>query len=188
MAPPKRHIKQPVIIEEIIGEVVAATSAARVAAGGSAVHYEHGPWAEIEATLQSMTNSAGLFMPDGVTPVPKKYPLICLIQDFPEDIGGTDYYGIATLPIILIATITDNKFKSAKRLTETFKPILLPIYEEFLYQLTASRHINAGSVKQLPHRKWNRMFWGKQKAGTALNDFVDAIEINNLKLTLFQKC
>lgn len=169
-------MKQPVIIEEIIGQVVDKVSTKLE----MDVRYLFGPASEIEDTLLEITKAQGF------TEEPlKKYPLIVLFTDIPETFGTADgYYGKVTIPSIAIACITDNNLKAMQRLEQNFKPILIPIFEEFKRQLARNSSFIVGAPQNIKMKKWNRYFWGKQKFGTKLNDFVDAIEIQNLELTL----
>lgn len=168
---------QSVIIPDIFAQVVTKTAEL----SGIDVKYMHGVWPEIESNLIEATRQQAN---DGVT---KKYPLIALLHDFPVK-RGNEYYGVATFPTILIATITDNKFKADKRYTETFKPILYPLYEAFLSAIANNKNIVESDRSNIQHTAWDRLFWGREKLGTQLNDYVDAIEIQNLTLTFQQFC
>lgn len=168
---------QSVIIPDIFAQVVTKTAEL----SGIDVKYMHGVPEEIEANLIEATRQQAN---DGVT---KKYPLIILFHDFPVN-RGNEYYGKAVFPKIIIATMTDNKFKSDKRYNETFKPILYPLYEAFLSAIANNKNIVESDRSNIQHTAWDRLFWGTKPAGTGLNDYVDAIEIQNLQLTFQQFC
>jgi hypothetical protein len=180
--------KQAVILVDILRDVVAATQAAyRVQKGDNnlTVTYMHGPIEEIEANLIEIAGAKGL---PGYTG-PSKYPLIAVVQDFPEDRPGPGgYYSQTTLPIVIIATLTDNKYKAEKRYTETFVPTLYPLYELFLQSLARDGRLAQNDPTEIPHRKFDRLYYGRAKFGTQLADYVDAIEIQNLRLTVRQFC
>lgn len=169
--------KEPVIIEDEIKEVAEKTATSLALA----INFMFGPAPEIENNLIEMTKAQGLPGQETL----KKYPLIILFTDVPEDLGNANgYYGTVTIPSLVIACISDNKLKAPQRLEQNFKPILIPIFEELKRQLARHSAFIVGSPENLRMKKWNRYFWGKQKFGTTLNDYVDAIEIQNLVLTL----
>ncbi len=119
----------------------------------------------------------------------KKWPLVILLCDIPETIGGRDaaqgQYQYANLNII-IATSTVNTFKQPERLEKNFKPILYPIYYEVIDAIYRSKYTSFYNKAELTHTKTDRYFWGTEniygnKANTA-NDYIDAIEIKNLRV------
>jgi hypothetical protein len=177
----------PLFIVDIIGEVVAAVDAVLYATLNKHILYEYGRSIQILQKLQSLN--------DGITSTTKgsKYPLFALFQDFPEDsAGGSGYYCTVRFPKISIATLTNSTDPPPIRYTQTFKPILYPIYEEFLRQLVRHKNIVGNDPAAISHIKWDRP--GTQpegdKMGSNFNDYVDAIEIQNLQLTFKQikKC
>jgi hypothetical protein len=174
-------MKSNTIIVDIFESVVEKVTAAY----GSNVRYMYGPVEEIEANLVNLTRAKGL--PN--SNVEDKYPLIALFQDFPEKRGDANgYYADVTIPIILIATLTDNKYKAPERYEHSFKPILYPIYKLFLQEMAKSGKIIGNDPDSFDHTKFDRLYYGRKTVGTALNDYVDAIEINNLRITVAQSC
>ena len=117
-----------------------------------------------------------------------RFPLLAVVQDFKEttnDKGSIE----ATLNII-IANITDANFRADERYEYSFKPYLYPIYLEFLYQLSKSGSFVIASADRIEHDKYDRVFWGRQEIYGEQNPFtdaIDAIEIQNLRLTLSKK-
>ena len=144
------------------------------------IHFEHGHPKEIIETLVQMDQS-----PEDRY---KKYPLVMLFQDFGEDFSDKpgSYLVNATLQIV-IAFHTDKDLKAAERYSNTFKPVLYPIYDELKNQINAHKLIVSQSAKQIKHRKFDRLYWGREGLyGTSagiLNDYIDAIEVQNLQLT-----
>lgn len=149
------------------------------------IQYMHGHPLEIIQTLQQKDKGeVGRF---------EKYPLIALFQDFPEDSIATNI-GIdeeATLHFI-IAKGTKKDYKANERYEHNFIPFLYPIYEEFLRQIVAEKQFNVYSVKRLPRQKWDRLYWGSSglygNEGNVFNDYLDCIEIKNLKIKLIERC
>lgn len=173
--------KQPVIIVDILNDVIDRVNAMRV----TPVKFMYGPWREIEANLVEIAGAYELL--GGNTT--GAYPLIAVIQDFPENregLGG--YYADVTLPFVIIATLTDNTYKAPQRYSHTFKPVLYPIYSQFMDALARESRIIGNDPGMFQHTKYDRLYYGKETLGTAVSDYVDAIELNNLKLTVAQSC
>lgn len=118
----------------------------------------------------------------------KKYPLVYLVRDF-EEVRGREagIYCSVSLRVIIIHQ-TQQTYKIKDRETRVFKPVLYPIYNEFMRQLSLHPMINQSGVENIRHIKIDRAYWGQnqQQASNkvALNDYVDAIEIRNLELKI----
>jgi hypothetical protein len=183
MIPPKPFV-------EIMQDIVTATSDKLIAQLQEvnpkivALNYQYGHLKEIIQTMQE-DEKAPTFRP-------KKYPLVALMMDFPEEKGNAGgYFGKVTVQMV-IAHISDPRLKAKQRYAATFKPILLPIYYELLEQIHSSLAIVTMSVKQIQHTKYDRPYWGSNglsdTAGNVFNDVIDAIEIQNLQLTINNNC
>lgn len=173
----------PLYIVDIIGEVVAATDAALYASLGKHILYEYGRSIQILRQLQKLNES--------ITQKENKYPLFALFQPFPED--DSAYYATVKFPKISIAALTQNTDSVATRYTKTFKPLLYPIYQEFLRQLCKHKNIVASDPGAILHKHWDvpgSDQTTEQVKGTNFNDIVDAIIIQDLQLTFKQvkKC
>lgn len=178
----------PVYIVDLIGDVVAKVSTQLLSTlqvidpNIQAVQYDYGHPLEIVETLRQK---------DEVEEFHKeKYPLIALFQDFEEDrTKDPDIYAGTRLNII-IANHTSVEYKSKDRYTYNFKPILYPIYLEFLKQLGDSGYFQIVGTK-VPHTKIDRVYWGRQglynNSGNVFNDYLDCIEIKNLQLNINSK-
>lgn len=142
------------------------------------VHFEHGHLAEVVETLRQKNAVEEERY--------KKYPLIALIHDFPENVTGAP--GVQSEPELrlIIVNSTEPTYKAKQRLELNFKPILYPIYKELLEQFRKSPVFMGYNVP--PHKKTDRLYWGREKLiGTAANifeDWVDCIELQNLKTKL----
>jgi len=174
----------PLYIVDIIGEVVAATDAALYASLNKHILYEYGRSIQILQQLVKLNQS--------ITQKDNKYPLFALFQPFPEDSGG-GYYTTVKFPKISIAALTQNVDPVATRYNKTFKPLLYPIYQEFLRQLCRHKNIVANDPGAIPHKHWDvpgSDQTTEQVKGTNFNDIVDAIIIQDLQLTFKQvkKC
>lgn len=119
----------------------------------------------------------------------KKYPIIALFQDFTETLGEHQATQSAVEDLnIVIATNTSQTYTSEQRYTNTFKPVLYPLYNlliKHIENIKWFRNIDPGLV---PHQKIDRLFWGRSglygNEGNVFNDHIDAIEIRNLSLEL----
>lgn len=109
----------------------------------------------------------------------QKYPLIALIQDIQEthssDLGITYSFS----PRIVILSTTDKNYTEQERYTNVFKPILYPIYEEFIEQVHGYYHFVFESYPA--YEKYDRVYWGTSNIfgneATMFNDYLDGIEL-----------
>lgn len=191
---------QPVYIVDIIGKCVQAVTAkvlvqiqaAELAALGqtgiTTINYQYGHFRELIVTLGQWDTDPTLRV--------QKYPMIYLVQDFVEHRGkGAGVYADLNLQVIICHQTADD-YKITDRYANVFKPVLYPIYLEFMNQLAKSPMTFPASADLIPHDKWDRSFWGTSKVvgagGTdrsVLNDFVDAIDIQNLQIKIdYQPC
>lgn len=143
------------------------------------IRYEHGHPLELIETMRERSQS-----PTGKFDM---WPCIMLFTDFDETapVRPISYRQTVMLQIV-IAYCTSPSMKAAERDTEVFTPILRPIYEEFITQIYKSTFFVVYSRKQIQHKKIDRYYWGKTglygNAGNTFNDYIDAIEIQNLTL------
>lgn len=188
----------PVYPVDIIGEIVASVQADVLltiqtnetnAIGSTLIqnlNYQYGPVEELLETLSQMDkdpNSQKL-----------KYPLVWLILDMKERRGRTvGFYAEAPMRIV-IAHQTNQNFKTTERYEKVFKPVLYPIYYNFLEKASQHRLLNNSVPELIIHDKIDHVFWGTQEAGggkskISLSDFLDAIELDNMLLDiLFDNC
>lgn len=161
-------------IVDIIGEVVAAVDAVLFPSLNKHILYEYGRSSQILKEVIKLGNNKD-----------PKYPLFALFQDFPEN-TDTFYYCKVRFPKILIANFTDNNWPNPKKYELNFKPVLYPIYNEFLKQLPRNKNIVG---VDFTHLKWDRP--GTQPAADPklqgnFSDFLDGIELQNLDVTFKQ--
>lgn len=168
---------KPVYIVEEMAAVVAKV-ATKLA---TPVYYMYGHPLEIVGRLQEKANST--------TMKATAFPLVCLFTDIPEDNGdNVGFYAKDRLNIV-ICTSTTQTYTSEERTANTFKPILYPIKVELLKQITAYPNFTVNG--ELKFRSWDRYFWGRQglygSVANPFNDYIDAIEIQNLQITIKNK-
>lgn len=122
----------------------------------------------------------------------KKYPLIILAMDTPEEnFGKMIHYDLT----IAIVDYTKPEYLTEERYTNVFKPILYPLYESFFVELRKSGLFCWPNIGRKPmHTKTDRPYWGVayNKAGVnvekVFSDPLDAIEITKLKINQNIKC
>lgn len=170
----------PVIVDKI-GLIVINTAKA-LYTDAAAINYMHGHPLEITWSLTKMTQNP--------TASAGKYPLIALFQDFEEVMDG-DFLRLRLN--LIIATLTEKTLLSSERYARSFIPTLYPIYDRFIYDLSRSGFFQESSVRDIKHTKIDRLFWGRNglygNEGNVFNDFIDCIELKDLKLSYkLKKC
>jgi len=117
-----------------------------------------------------------------------KYPLVFLELPFQEN------YTVDR-PVIYEASInlyilnrTSLEINATRRYDDVFKPVLYPIFEQFINQLRLSNSFAFDDMrKTLSFNKTDVMYWGEGSKNLG-NDIVDCIEISNLKLKVIKNC
>ncbi len=185
----------PVYIDDIIGGVVTAVQNSiltqikaneTAALGGTKIQKIRYSKSSYNELLENLAQADG-------SPEERfnKYPLIHLVQDVVVDRGSeVGVYGTASLNIVFIHQ-TEQTYKIEDRDEKVFKPVLWPMYYDFLAQLYNSGWVVFNDVGEYRHQVIKRAFWGNRKLKAAgemiLNDFVDAIEVRNLNLKFYFK-
>ena len=192
-------LQKPVRVKDVIGyavglvqtEILATIQANEIAANGTtsinALNYQYGHIYELLQTLAQMdqdpSGAAGRI----------KYPCVYLLMDIREQRGRQPgIYSEVNLDIVIMHQ-TDPTYKAADRYEHVFEPVLEPIYYSLIKQLCTIPQTEQGNQDMLTHDKWDRLFWGTSSiggnTGLAVNDYVDAIELQNLDLKLnYQPC
>jgi len=146
------------------------------------IHYHHGHPIEIDETLIQAANGTGSKF--------KRFPLIALFQPFTETMSTDGFYSDDVYHLI-IARGTEAEYKASKRYEVNFKPILYPIYFQFMEQIRLSKYFEIVSGDSFPHVKIDMPFYGKKgdygSIANIFSDKVDCIDIENLKLRVKTK-
>lgn len=143
--------------------------------------YQWGRRAEIAAILAAMDKQ--------VDRKNQKYPVVALILDTDEKVEALTQWDLT----IVIATISKTTLTSKERYDTTIRPILVPLYEQFLQALKRSGLFSwTGSTQHYPpHVRTIRPYWGTPSAEKndrlILEDPLDAIEITDLKINSTNK-
>lgn len=176
-------------ISDAFKSIVAATEAAIIADNSldwgvlpKKVYFMHGHPKEIVNVLQAYTNS-----PEKKN---EKYPLVALFRDIREDIEN-QRFGLGTTfkCRFVICTLTSPTLRADDREQQNFKPILIPIFEEIIKQISKSKLFGMPNIKDMKIVKYDRYFWGSEQVEkNKLNDYIDAVEVESISLTLKNIC
>jgi hypothetical protein len=170
----------PVYIVDEIAAVVAKVNTALTSAsfGYGPVYYMYGHPKEISNRLQQLTDSP--------TEAHKKFPLVILFTDITIEIGAEGFYG-ATKLRMLVCNITEANYISEQRTELNFKPIIHPIKDELIKQL--SLHKQFTYEGELQYKETDMYFYGSQiNNNNVFNDRVDGTELKDITLNIKLKC
>ena len=146
-----------------------------------AIRYDFGTVEEINQRLIAFGNG---------TEEAKKYPLCWLVCNFAETDNGVIGTDKELSINIILAKFTMPEYSTAERYEVSFNPILTPIYVELMKQIAL--HTAFTDAQRPKHTKTNEAYWGRDgvlgaKGQNILVDYIDAILITNLQLTLKTK-
>lgn len=121
----------------------------------------------------------------------QKYPLIALVVSPPPPVLVTGDVSQFLLNILILAS-TNKGYNAQERMENVFKPVLYPLYEDFLLKLKRSGlFMWEGNQYRPSHTQFDRYQYGTQSSeGTTQNIFtdpLDAIEMVNLKLRVVDR-
>lgn len=166
---------------DIIGNIVSDVRASYDPSGLEEPYYLYGHPLEIFNVLKLKSGSE--------TYKYSKYPLIVLYQDFKEEVSNVET--IVTGFTIVIMTETSTAYLAPDRYTNTFTPVLQPIYELLMTKIKNSKLVSSPD-DMYSHDKWDRLYYGKSdefgNSGNIGNDALDAIVIQNLDLKISKIC
>lgn len=178
-----------IFLVDIIGSIVTATNAALTGSKRppgytpNTINYLYGDKDEITGRMRELVENQNT---DATA-----FPLIGLVMPFKENYGSrpdAGVFGEVVFPEIIIAQRSTSTDDFPTRYVQVMKPVVYPIYNTFLTQLALSGKFNTGlETRRIQHTKTdvpNAVPPKKQDAG--LNDYIDAIIITNLTLTINQ--
>lgn len=148
------------------------------------INYDYGHFKELISKLAALDKSDQMrFI---------KYPLVYLVQDFPEDRGQRPgIYADITINIV-VCHQTESMYTIQDRMAKVFKPVLYPIYYALLDAIYDHPLFNVDDSGLIGHRKIDRGYWGRTAIGgndaNTLNDYVDAIDITNIRIPVLYNC
>lgn len=175
---------QPVYVVDIIDDMVKKVSLqltpklSLIENTITGVHYLYGHHNDIKKRLIEKTESNETKY--------TRYPLVALFQDFTETFDGSGKLKVKLQ--LIIGYHTEATAYMEDRYNKVFKPILYPIYSEFLEQISKSALFGSPETSTIKHEKIDRPHWGDPGAyGTTsyiFSDVLDAIEIRNIELSI----
>lgn len=112
-----------------------------------------------------------------------KYVLAALYMPFVERRGVTGLYADVNIRRITLATLTNEDDEPPARYDKTFRSVLYPVYESFLYYFAKSQFISSKDPNTIVHTKMDVM--GTIKI-SGINDFVDSINLDNFQFLVNQ--
>lgn len=175
-----------VYVIDLIQQIVADTNTAVIAELQAyntyiqGINFQAGTEGEINEVLTIKSQQALL---DG-----QQWPLFALLMSFAEDKGKTvGIDGVEDLNII-IARRGNSTDRTPARYTNNFKPVLYPIYLEFLNQLYLSPVFSVSTPDNIPHTKIDFPYYNADKDVNVFNSYVDAIQIKIKLKILLNKC
>lgn len=121
---------------------------------------------------------------------PLKFPIICLYSPFTEDRGAEE--SRVSLEFILMVN-TEKDYTNEDRESISFDKVLRPIYRLFMDEIRGDRRFASDYRGVVPHRYTENYRYGRVGVlgpdGKPFRDFIDAIEIKDLNLTIKkEKC
>lgn len=169
----------PYIIKDVVTQVNEVFST-RVSDPFS-VFFDHGLQADVTKNIYKKSNS-------GID-VEGLYPLLWLLTNTISIVRDSNkpYYGMATFDVV-IAMPTDAKYTQEQRDENVFIPRLVPIYDEFLNQLSKFTNAFKFDTKNIKNRLHYRPYWGGSEAGAdtknLLGNYIDALLITGIELEM----
>lgn len=116
----------------------------------------------------------------------EQFPLIYLFQPFKETVANDGYSREVSLNI-LILTDTQNEWSTPERYDYNYRTILYPLLDLLMQRISFS---NSLSPEIETYDRTDQVSWGRhavnEKPSIAFRDYVDGIEIENLKLKIFK--
>ena len=169
-------VEQDIYISDEFKQIVERTSAALQTKLGKSIKFFFGEDEHVIDMMMAMTRANA-----------DKYPMVALVLpvdiEHPHD-GG--YYGTAILPRIVIATVTDDRLPPAQRLENYIKPVIMPVKNELLKQISKQSTFAVMSPDHIECTE--RIRYGTQAAAQGFKEYIDGMELLDMKLTLNKKC
>jgi len=165
------------VSESVLPDIIANNPDVEITA--EQINYKFGSWKEITNTLNEWASSPDL--------APQKFPMVVLIEDWQLINSANDDYNSCTIQLFILMS-TDPNYDSFQRQYKVFDPILEPIYDALINELYNCGYFHLLDVnRDTPHVKINRKSLGKETlAGLKTDDYLDAIQIKDLKLKLYK--
>lgn len=144
------------------------------------VYFDHGLYGQVAKNIYK-------------TGAEDSYPLVWLVMNYAEE-RGRDYSVFADVTCqIIIAMPTDPVYTQAERDENVFKPRLLPIYKEFIRQVSDEPLLQTDLQNKIRHTRILRPYWGGGDVNgpdqkNLFDGYIDAISIPNLQIKIKHNC
>lgn len=116
---------------------------------------------------------------------PLKFPIICLYSPFTEERDAEE--ARVSLEFIIMVN-TEKNYSNEDRESISFDKVLRPIYRLFMDEIRGDRRFASDYRGVVPHQYTENYRYGRVGVlgpdGKPFRDFIDAIEIKNLDLTI----
>jgi hypothetical protein len=159
-------------INNIFRDIVSSTSGIY----GKNISYMFGDWDYIAGILTEWAESPKMSK--------LRFPIICLYSPYIED--RTEKNPTATLElIIMVDTLKD--YTNEEREKVSFEGSLRPIYDAFIKSINKSPDLVHEYNDIVPHLYTENYRYGRKGVeykGSPFKDFIDAIELKELKITI----
>lgn len=139
------------------------------------LNYQIGYVSELNQTLQQFARTK--------TYAEIKFPCFWFAQPFSMFRGESGWYASLTDMRAFIIMETGKNYKALERMEKVFKPVIYPIYNEWLIQLKKHPAFFVPQTSLLQHKIVDRFFWG-EKQQTVITDIVDVREISGFDMKL----
>lgn len=144
---------------------------------GRNVAYLFGDWSYISNQLTVWGKSPNTS--------PLKFPIICLYSPFTEERDAEE--ARVSLEFIIMVN-TEKIYSNEDRESISFDKVLRPIYRLFMDEIRGDRRFVSDYRGVVPHQYTENYRYGRVGVmgpdGKPFRDFIDAIEIKNLDLTI----
>lgn len=159
-------------VNDIFRDIVSATAMEY----GNNVSFMFGDWDYIASELTKWNNS----------PVTSalKFPIICMYSPY-EEIRSEKNPSVSLDFLILVNTSKD--YSNEDRESISFEKVLRPIYDIFIKKTVKSPDLIDKYNGVVPHRYVENYRYGRKGVeanGQKFSDFIDAIEIKDLNITI----
>jgi hypothetical protein len=150
----------------------------RVALGLPVLNYEYDYVEKLNEKLKQMEASPASYQ--------GKFPLVWLAEPFTINRGISGIFGKTKLDLFIFNS-TEKTISAEDRMTNNYKPILLPIYRELMKQINLSVVFTTGAVELITHSLTKGYYWDDARGKSVLNDAVDCLKIGGAELSINDK-
>lgn len=145
------------------------------------LNYQYGYVAELNENMKDMVDSPA--------DRDKRFPLVWVAQPFSIMHGDSSGYAVLSDCEIFIIMESAENLRATERMTDKFKPVINPIYDEMLEQMINAPWCCEMDKANLKHKATDRYYWGESQA-KAISDIFDCkhIQFSSLKINNKSNC